>query len=125
MTATLTRRQLNERREKLARAKRAKIAGRKPARDQKYLAWLRECWCAIGEKNGSENCSRVIEAAHVGPRGLRLCIHHHRTGAESHHQMQRRFWGFHCIDRDALIAEYNQRYENEAELQKRYREAQA
>jgi len=31
MTATLTRRQLNERREKLARAKRAKIAGRKPA----------------------------------------------------------------------------------------------
>ncbi len=101
-----------------------KAKGTVPATDRQYLAWLRRQWCAIGELNGSENCSRTIEAAHVGAiRGLGqkcpdrqaipLCIHHHRTGGESHHAMQRNFWAFHCVDRDFLIADYNARYEAE------------
>src|SRR5690242_478972 len=96
MTATLTRRQLNERREKLARAKRAKIAGRKPARDAKYLAWIRSLPCYLCEviaKRLAASCGVAVEktmltpwkvnypwipsqkspteAAHVGERGLR------------------------------------------------------
>jgi hypothetical protein len=63
------------------------------------------------------------EAAHVGVRGLGqkssdrsaipLCAEHHRLGRDSHHRLGKRFWEHHGLDRDALIAELNRRYEEE------------
>ncbi len=64
------------------------------------------------------------ECAHVGRRGLSqkcpdceslpLCaIEHHRVGPESHHKLGKRFWGFHGLDRVALIRELQALYEVE------------
>jgi hypothetical protein len=64
-----------------------------------------------------------VEVAHVGIRGLSqkssdretipLCTRHHRTGKDAHHVLGRKFWEHHGLDRDALIAELNTRYESE------------
>ena len=67
-----------------------------PARDKKYLAFLRRLCCVIC---GSY---RLVEAAHFGPHGigqkssdldaLPLCRKHHRVGAASYHELgARRF----------------------------------
>lgn len=91
-------------------------------RDPKYLAWLREQWCAICEfRPGSEAGTGHIEAAHVGERGLGqksddraaipLCVRHHRTGADSHHVLGKKFWAHHRLDRDLLVAACNAEFE--------------
>jgi hypothetical protein len=80
-----------------------------------YWAWIRKQPCAVC------GTRRWIEAAHVGMRGLRqksdhwevipLCsTGHHREGPESHHKLQKIFWGFHGIDRYAAIRKYQGRY---------------
>lgn len=89
------------------------------------MLWIKSLPCSV------PGChERDIEAAHVGSTGKcasRKCIDtetaplcgfgHHREGKESHHKLGRRFWEFHGIDRDALIAELNERYAKEHELQ--------
>lgn len=84
--------------------------------DWRIRGWESAFWNAA---NGA------TEAAHVGLRGLGqkcsdretipLCATHHRTGKDSHHVLQKSFWKFHGIDKDALIAELNRRYESERE----------
>lgn len=66
---------------------------------------------------------QYTEAAHVGNRGLGqkcsdretipLCAAHHRTGKDSHHVLGKKFWDFHGLDKEKLIAELNARYEEE------------
>lgn len=107
--------------------------------DEKYKAWIRSLACAVcaiprgriwsgpfGNPVKTpftlEQTTRT-EAAHVGPRGLGqkcsdrqtlpLCAQHHRTGKDSHHTLQKHFWSHHNLDRDALIAELNTKYEQE------------
>lgn len=63
------------------------------------------------------------EVAHVGDRGLMqkcsdretipLCAEHHRTGKDAHHVLGKRFWAHHGLDRDALVAELQRRYDAE------------
>jgi hypothetical protein len=63
------------------------------------------------------------EAAHVGDRGLSqkcpdrqaipLCKWHHTEGPESHHRLGKQFWATWGIDRDALLAQLQERYEKE------------
>lgn len=99
----------------------------KTGKDKAYLAWLHTKPCSIDgcvQRAGSEYFDRgIIEAAHVGPRGLSqkcpdreaipLCRLHHRTGASSHHTLQKKFWSFHGISRAVIIKELQQRYMKE------------
>lgn len=65
----------------------------------------------------------ITEAAHVGERGMSqkcpdrqaipLCKDHHTERRDSAHKLQKRFWEHHGIDKDALIAALNSRYEEE------------
>jgi hypothetical protein len=109
-------------------------------RDRKYLEFIRDlpcvvCWPRMWRTGDIWTLSRAThrsamqtfgsrtEAAHVGLRGLGqkcsdretipLCANCHRTGPYSHHKLGGRFWAFHGLDRDALIAELNRRYEEE------------
>jgi hypothetical protein len=94
---------------------------RRPRRDPipfeilRYWDWIRTQPCAIC------GTRRRIEAAHVGHRGLRqkcngwevipLCaLGHHREGPESQHKLQKRFWGFHGVDRGEIIGKYQRLY---------------
>lgn len=122
LTEKQERRRKNYLAEKRDRTRRARIAGRKPLRDPEYLAWIRTLECSI------PSClmhwrGHGIEAAHVGDRGLRqkcsdyeaipLCAWHHRLSPLSHHRAGKRFWKYHGLDRDKIIAELNARYERE------------
>ena len=40
-----------------------------------------------------------------------LCRRHHLTGKDSHHRLQKEFWGHHGIDRAGLITALNHAYD--------------
>lgn len=101
-------------------------------RDAAYEAWIRSLPCLIcwremyraglalvastlswDRPNGIQESP--TECAHVGERGLwqkcssyetvPLCgVAHHRLGPQSHHVLGKRFWEFHGIDREAVLA---------------------
>lgn len=64
--------------------------------------------------------STPTEAAHVGVRGygqkcddreaIPLCERHHRTGPLAHHVLGKKFWAYHGLDREKLIADLNEEY---------------
>lgn len=67
----------------------------KPARDKKYLAWIRTLECIV--------CNRLeVEAHHTGPHGMGqkasdytcipLCADHHTMGADAYHRIGRKRW---------------------------------
>lgn len=102
---------------------------RKPARrkpgdtDTEYVAWVREQPCSVPDcvPQKLKLLSGHTEAHHAGDHGLAqrppdrtcipLCIWHHREGGDSAHVLGRRFWGAHGLERDALIAHLNARYD--------------
>ncbi len=94
---------------------------RGPLKDAKYLAWIRLHGCTLWPTLGCH--WQPVEAAHVGDRGLGqkcsdreaipLCGAHHRTGRESHHELGKRFWGYHGLDKDKIITELNRAYAEE------------
>lgn len=72
-------------------------------------------------ENGCPSQRSKTEAAHTGPHGLGqksnddtaipLCgLEHHREGPHSIHVLGKRFWEFHGLDRDVLLAKLRQRY---------------
>ena len=80
----------------------------KPARDQRYLAWIRSLPCVVC------GITRGIEAAHTGPHGLGqkspdtsaipLCVKHHRTGKDSYHRLgPRTFSDVHNLDIAGIV----------------------
>ena len=86
----------------------------KPARNPKYLAWIRTQPCLVCGSSG------WIEAAHTGPHGLGqkspdtsavpLCARHHRTGNDSYHRLgPRRFCEVHDLDLTAIVQRLNMR----------------
>lgn len=118
MTPAQSRRRENARSFRLTRKFWALVKNLRPARDRKYLAWLRTQACAVPDCRPSSYYDGVIEAAHVGAiRGLRqkcsdrdaipLCAYHHRIGPHSHHVLGKGFWSFWELDRDSLIRDYN------------------
>jgi hypothetical protein len=84
----------------------------KPARNPRYLAWVRTQSCSVcGSK-------QAVEAAHTGPHGIGqkssnyatipLCAKHHRTGAESYHRLgPRKFSAVHGLDIPAIVRRLN------------------
>jgi hypothetical protein len=86
----------------------------KPARNLKYLAWIRTRPCLV--------CGRIggIEAAHTGPHGMGqkspdtsaipLCARHHRTGNDSYHKLgPRAFELHHGLDLRAIVRRLNEK----------------
>ena len=84
----------------------------KPARNPRYLAWIRTQPCLVC---GS---TRWIEAAHTGPHGLGqkspdtsavpLCAKHHRTENDSYHRLgPRKFGELHNLDLVAIVQRLN------------------
>jgi hypothetical protein len=87
-------------------------------KDAEYLAFIHTLGCSV------PGCTRrPVEAHHAGDHGMSqlapdrtaipLCggVGHHNFGKYSVHVMGRRFYAFHRIDRDALIADLNRRYD--------------
>jgi len=92
-------------------------------RDFAFMSWIKCQQCAVCEKLRLINFGTVY-AHHAGQRGTgqkaddRTCIplcwrHHDRGSSSSIHTLGKRFWGTYGLDRAALIAEYNERYELE------------
>ena len=90
----------------------ARKAKRGPARDTRYLAWIRTLRCAAC------GASAPCEAAHTGRDGgkaikasdysaIPLCHRCHRTGVHSYHAGKVSFAAYWCIDYDALVQKYN------------------
>lgn len=107
---------------------------RRPGDDQPlYRNWIKALPCAVPGcvRNNLEEArgfgGRVdirwseVEAHHAGDHGyaqrppdrtcIPLCVRHHREGPESAHVLGKKFWQHHGLDRDALIAELNARYD--------------
>lgn len=109
--------------------------------DEEYLNWVRTlpCACCVGmklllscaagdfvpyiEKPFARQTSPT-EAAHTGDHpayrrapdrtAIPLCaIEHHREGPESHHKLGKRFFPYHNLDRDALVAALNAEFDRE------------
>jgi hypothetical protein len=98
----------------------ALTANPKPSRHSDYLRFVRRQPCLI--------CAATygVESAHTGGRGLGqkaddrfalpLCLHHHRTGPESHHKLGKRFWSFHGLDRVELIGQMQALFQQDRDL---------
>lgn len=86
--------------------------------DPKFLKFVRTQPCSVP---GCKSEFKVIEASHVGIRGLGqkcsdreslpLCAAHHTWGVLSHHRLGKSFWRVHRLNRAALIVELNRLYE--------------
>jgi hypothetical protein len=88
---------------------------RGPARDARYLAWIRSLPCEI--------CGANAEAAHTGSDGgmaikavdwtaVPLCGACHRTASGSYHRIGRRaFEAAHMIDFAAVVERLNAEYQ--------------
>ena len=112
---------------------------KKTGRDPDYLKWIRTlpcvcCWVMVWGDFIEERASawnQILaarnshsEVMHVGCRGLSQkcrdrdtlpgCAHHHRLSLYSHHKLQKKFWIYWGIDRDALIAKLNKEYDSAA-----------
>jgi hypothetical protein len=92
-------------------------------RDFAFMAFIRSQQCCVCEKLRLVNFGR-IEAHHAGQRAFgrkaddRTCIplcwrHHDRNSTTSIHSLGKRFWVVYGLDRNRLIAEYNERFEME------------
>lgn len=106
---------------------------RKP--DPAYLIWVKSAPCVVcwlpdefslvwmADVSVAGRQRSQTEVAHVGDRGLMqkcsdretipLCAEHHRTGKDAHHVLGKRFWAHHGLDRDAMVAELQRRYDAE------------
>ncbi len=125
------RRKASERASKRARRKLRALKGIWPARDRLYLDWLAtleciqpKCYCKnpLGSEQGLSLYMRKVEAAHTGPHGIAqkapdgdaipLCRWAHQEAKDA--QGKSRTWfADHGLDRDAVLAEFRKRYEQE------------
>ncbi|HVP49875.1 MAG TPA: hypothetical protein VMT56_01500 [Candidatus Bathyarchaeia archaeon] len=99
---------------------------KKTGKDAAYLKWIRKQRCIVCE-TFTEPLDKpgmgVIEAAHTGIRGLSqkapdrqavpLCRFHHTISPLSYHPYFKWFWSYWELDRDKIIRELNERYEEE------------
>lgn len=95
----------------------------KRSRDPLYLAWITTQQCLVCELQHRPQFGRTY-AHHAGHRGLSqrapdrtaipLCWRHHDRGSsQSIHTLGKTFWGKFGLERDAVIAELNNRYDQE------------
>jgi len=93
-----------------------------PKINEPYKAWIRTLPCIVCRQwQLTQARYGLVECAHVGMRGLGqkchdretipLCVHHHRTGPQSHHALGKGFWKYWRLNRYDLIKHYNQHYD--------------
>jgi len=90
-----------------------------------FLEFIREQPCCVCVRYETRQ-TQPTEASHCGDRGLGqkasdftalpMCARHHRIGPSAIHVLGRRFWSTHSLDRDKLIAHYNQLFESRIEV---------
>ena len=90
-------------------------------KDRDYLEFIHSLPCAAAKDYGPWTCYGRIEAHHAGDHGfsqkaddrtaIPLCGRHHLNGPEAIHNMGKRFWEHHGIDRDGLIQKLNAVYD--------------
>jgi len=95
---------------------------KKLGKDPAYIEWLHNFPCVVCVSLNVPQTSPT-EAAHCGPRGLSqkcpdrealpICREHHREGQFCQHALGRFFFQHFDLDRDALIAGYQAKYEAE------------
>jgi hypothetical protein len=96
----------------------------KRPRDFAYMAWIKTHPCCVCEKLYMCPYIKRTYAHHAGAHGLsqrspdRTCIplcwrHHDRLSSISVHSLGKKFWSAYNLDRAALIAEYNERFDLE------------
>jgi hypothetical protein len=95
---------------------------KQPRDDPKYLAWIRTLPCELWMRFVAPaiECSSTVEAHHAGDHGfaqkapdrtaIPLCTNHHRIAKDSAHILGKNFWAHHGLDRDSIISELNERY---------------
>lgn len=92
-------------------------------RDFLFMSWVRAQPCIVCERQHSPHLTRTY-AHHAGQRAFarkaddRTCIplcwkHHDRLSPVSIHTLGVRFWSVYELDRNQVIAEINERYEQE------------
>jgi hypothetical protein len=95
----------------------------KRSRDFSFMSWITAQTCCVCEAQHKPQFSKSY-AHHAGQRAFgrkaddRTCIplcwkHHDRGSSQSIHTLGKAFWTAYGLDRVALIAEYNERYELE------------
>lgn len=95
----------------------------KRPRDFAFMSFITCQTCAVCEAQHKPQFSKSY-AHHAGQRAFgrkaddRTCIplcwrHHERASSASIHSLGKRFWSTYGLDRNALIVEYNERYELE------------
>jgi hypothetical protein len=93
------------------------------SRDFAYLWWIKTQPCCVCEAQHHPHLTTTY-AHHAGARGLGqkaddrtaipLCWRHHDRGSSaSIHTLGKWFWGRYGLDRNAVIAELQARYEGE------------
>ena len=92
---------------------------KQPEDDKLYLEWLHTLPCELWP-NPATVCHGPIEAHHAGDHGfgrrapdrtaIPLCAKHHRHGEDAAHKLGKNFWKHHNLDRDRIISELNERY---------------
>jgi hypothetical protein len=91
-------------------------------RDAAYVAFIRSQPCCVCLRWKMKQTTRT-EVAHIGLRGLSqkspdretiaLCSLHHRTGSTSHHRLGVRFFRFHGLNREIMVAHYQDSFKQD------------
>jgi hypothetical protein len=110
---------------------RRKARKKQPGDDPEYLAWIRTlcCWVCMTQARVIRPSVHVgycslqespTEPHHAGDHGyaqkapdrtaIPLCAKHHRYGKDSAHVLGKNFWTYHGLNRDRVISELNERY---------------
>ena len=96
------------------RSERRHSTGKGPARNWRYLAWIRTLPCAVCGLEGKG----LVEAAHTGTDGgmrlkasdyscIPLCFDHHQGNPDAYHAGVRTFERIHRIDCRRLVDRLN------------------
>jgi hypothetical protein len=93
---------------------------KQPGDDPAYLRFIRSLPCELFPCL-ADPCQGRVEAHHAGDHGyaqrapdrtaIPLCARHHRESTIAAHVMGKNFWPFHGLDRDSIIRELNERYD--------------
>jgi hypothetical protein len=97
---------------------------KRTGKDPEYLDFVHEQPCAVFAVDRLfTKCGGRIHAHHSGDHGfsqrapdstaIPLCEAHHQAGPHAVHRLGKRFYQFHGIDRDELIAGLNRKFEEE------------
>ena len=94
-------------------------------KDPDYLAFIHQFRCIVCSRGVPEPTLGTVEAHHAGPRGMGqraddhtavpLCRGHHVLKPDAAHELGKKFWEHHGLDRDRVISMFNDLWEEETQ----------